>query len=84
MRVAPCGGSTGSRRIAAIGVASTVLPPYAPIVSVIAPMIRGVPSAPGQVIGEPEKPGPTPVSSTAGPETVTRMRADAGIRARRR
>ncbi len=71
-------GSTGSPRIDWIGVASTVFPPKAPIVSVIAPAMRGVPSAPVQVIGEPENPGPTPVSSTAGPETGTRMRPVAG------
>jgi hypothetical protein len=45
------------------------LPPYSPIDSEIAPMTR-----PSQVIGEPLKPGPRPVRSTAGPETLKRMR----------
>ena len=68
------GGSTGSPRIAWIGVARTVLPPYEPTVSEIAPAIRCTPSAPGQMTGEPEKPGPTPVASTAAPDSVTRIR----------
>ena len=35
----------------------------------IAPALR-----PSQITGEPEKPGPMPVSSTAGPDTRIRMR----------
>ena len=38
-------------------------------------MFRAVPCASGQKIGEPEKPGPMPVASTAGPETSIRIRA---------
>jgi hypothetical protein len=72
------GGSTGWPITGAIGVARTVLFPNAPIVSEIAPAILGTPSGPGQVTGEPEKPGPIPVASTAGPETVSRIRAAAG------
>ena len=69
------GGSTGSPRIAWIGVARTVRPPYEPTVSEMAPMIRATPSAPGQITGEPENPGPTPVASTAAPERLIRIRA---------
>jgi hypothetical protein len=52
-----------------MGVASTTLLPYSPMPSEIAPALR-----PPHRIGEPEKPGPTPVESTAGPETRMRMR----------
>ena len=58
-----------SRSISSIGVASTTWLPYSPIASEIAPALR-----PSQRIGEPEKPGPTPVASTAGPDTRTSMR----------
>src|SRR5688572_27347296 len=70
-------GSAGCARIASIGVARPTRPPYSPTVSEIAPMLRPTPSAPGQMTGEPEKPGPRPVASTAGPETRTRIRAAA-------
>ena len=70
-----CGGAAGwVPRMDSMGVASTTLPPYSPIDSEIAPTTRGTPAASGQVIGEPEKPGPTPVASTAGPDTETRIR----------
>jgi hypothetical protein len=42
------GASTGLPRIASIGVASTTLPPYSPIASEIAPMLRCAPAASGQ------------------------------------
>ena len=38
-------------------------------------MLRATPAASLHRIGEPEKPGPTPVASTAGPDTRTRIRA---------
>ena len=69
------GGRAGWARTDSIGVASASRPPYSPIVSEIAPMLRATPSASGQWIGEPEKPGPSPVASTAGPETRTMIRA---------
>jgi len=72
-RRALAGTSTGSPRTDSIGVASAVLPPNSPIPSEIAPAIRGVPSASGQRIGEPEKPGPIPVRSIAGPSARNRM-----------
>ena len=56
--------------MSSIGVASTTLLPYSPMPSEIAPALR-----PPHRIGDPEKPGPTPVASTAGPETRMRMRA---------
>jgi hypothetical protein len=43
-----CGASTRLPRIASIGVASTTLPPYSPIASESAPMLRGVPDASAQ------------------------------------
>ncbi len=43
-----CGASTGLPRIASIGVASATFPPYSPIDSEIAPMLRGVPWPSGQ------------------------------------
>ena len=36
----PCGASGGLARISSIGVARTVLPPYSPIASEIAPALR--------------------------------------------
>jgi hypothetical protein len=69
------GGSGGWASIASIGVASAVRPPNSPIVSEIAPAVRATPSSPEHRTGEPEKPGPRPVASTAGPETRTRIRA---------
>ena len=71
----PAGGSGGWARIASIGVARPMRPPYSPIVSEIAPMLRATPSAPVQSTGEPEKPAPRPVASIAGPDTRTMMRA---------
>ena len=68
------GASGRSPSIASIGVASTTLPPYSPIASEMAPITRGTPAASGQLTGEPEKPGPMPVSSTAAPLARTRMR----------
>ena len=72
--------SAGSRRALAgavgrsssmpsIGVASATWLPYSPSPSEIAPALR-----PSQITGEPENPGPIPVSSTAGPDTLIRMR----------
>ena len=67
------GAGGWSRSISSIGVTSTTWPPYSPTLSEIAPALRR-PPVPGQRIGEPEKPGPMPVASTAGPEVRTRMR----------
>jgi hypothetical protein len=47
------------------------------MIAEMAPTIRSVPVASGQLTGEPENPGPIPVASMAGPETRTRMRAPA-------
>ena len=46
--VAADGGSTGSARIASIGVARPTAPPYSPIPSEIAPMLRATPAPSGQ------------------------------------
>ena len=67
------GTSTGSPRTDSIGVASAVFPPYSPMPWEIAPAMPTVPSARGQRIGEPEKPGPMPVRSIAGPSARKRM-----------
>ena len=64
----------GSRSISSIGVTSTTWLPYSPMLSEIAPALRRTPPAPGHRIGEPEKPGPIPVASTAGPDARTRIR----------
>ncbi len=76
-RRAEAGGEGGrSRTMPSIGVASATSLPYSPRPSEIAPALR-----PSQITGEPEKPGPIPVESTAGPETRMRMRepAQAGL-----
>jgi hypothetical protein len=56
--------------MASIGVARATLLPYSPMPCDNAPALR-----PSQMIGEPEKPGPIPVASTAGPDTRTSRRA---------
>ena len=53
--------------------ASTVLFPYSFTVSEIAPAVRRTPAPSGHRIGEPEKPKPMPVASTAGPDARTRI-----------
>ncbi len=47
--------------------------PYSLTVSEIAPAVRRTPAESGQRMGEPEKPKPIPVASTAGPEARTRI-----------
>ena len=69
---AACGGA--SRSISSIGVASATWPPYSPTLSEIAAAVRGATAPAGQRMGEPEKPGPMPVASTAGPDTRTSRR----------
>ncbi len=54
---------------------STTLLPYWPIPSEIAPAFSIVPNESGQYTGEPENPSATPVESTAGPDTCTRILA---------
>ena len=68
------GGSTGSPSICSIGVTRTTLLPYCPMPSEIAPAFSIVPNESGQYTGEPENPSATPVVSTAGPDTCTRIR----------
>ena len=73
-RGAEDGGVTGSPSICSIGVASATRLPYSPIPSEMAPALRGVPVLSLQKIGEPDMPSATPVVSTAGPETLIRIR----------
>jgi hypothetical protein len=65
---------TGSPSICSIGVTSTTLFPYCPMLSEMAPAFSIVPNESGQYTGEPENPSATPVESTAGPDTETRIR----------
>ena len=67
-------GGGWSRSISSIGVTSTTWFPYSPTLSEIAPALRRTPPGARARIGEPEKPGPMPVASTAGPDARTRMR----------